>query len=199
MELPMIYPRFVMVSYIWIWNTDNGVNGIKRNAKGMFLGHSLLQRFYDHLDSETHHLGHSTKLKQSGTVEYFIATFEHLDFRTEGMSDGFFKECFISGLKDEICAHVLMAHPQTWLEATQQAKESQQIFSSHICKPSFLPLPKPTNFSPPATHLKIHKLTRVEMVEHQFKGLCYNCDEKYFPGHKCKEHKIFMAMTEDVF
>jgi hypothetical protein len=36
------------------------------------------------------------------------------------------------------------------------------------------------------------------MVERQLKGLCYNCDDKYFPGHKCKEHKLFMAMSEDV-
>ena len=36
------------------------------------------------------------------------------------------------------------------------------------------------------------------MVECQLKGLCYNCDEKYFPGHKCKEQKIFMAISEDI-
>jgi hypothetical protein len=35
------------------------------------------------------------------------------------------------------------------------------------------------------------------MNEHQLKGLCYNCDEKYFPGHKCKEQNIFMAISED--
>jgi hypothetical protein len=35
------------------------------------------------------------------------------------------------------------------------------------------------------------------MVEHQLKGLCYNCDEKYFPGNKCKEQKKFMAISED--
>jgi hypothetical protein len=28
------------------------------------------------------------------------------------------------------------------------------------------------------------------MVEHQLKGLCYNCDEKYFLGHKCKEQNL---------
>jgi hypothetical protein len=58
-------------------------------------------------------------------VEDFIVVFEHLDSITEGMSDALFRECFISGLKDEICAHVLMARPQTWLEATQRAKEAQ--------------------------------------------------------------------------
>jgi hypothetical protein len=36
------------------------------------------------------------------------------------------------------------------------------------------------------------------MVECQLKGLCYNCDDKYFPSHKCKEKNIFMAISEDV-
>jgi hypothetical protein len=84
------------------------------------------------------------------------------------------------------------------LEVTQIAKEAQQIVSSQIQKPSFPPRPKPTNFSPPTTPLKIQKLTKAKMVECQLKGLCYNCDEKYFPGHKYKEQNIFMAMSEDV-
>jgi hypothetical protein len=66
---------------------------------------------YDRFDSDTHHLGRLTKLKHSGTVEDFIVAFENLAFRTEGMSDAFFREFFIIGLKDEICAHVLMARP----------------------------------------------------------------------------------------
>jgi hypothetical protein len=36
------------------------------------------------------------------------------------------------------------------------------------------------------------------MVERQLKGLFYNCDEKYFLGHKCKEQKFFMAISEDI-
>jgi hypothetical protein len=36
------------------------------------------------------------------------------------------------------------------------------------------------------------------MVACQLKGLCYNCDEKYFPGHKYKEQNIFMAISEDI-
>jgi hypothetical protein len=36
------------------------------------------------------------------------------------------------------------------------------------------------------------------MAERQLKGLCYNCDEKYFLGHKCKEQNIFMKISEDV-
>ena len=36
------------------------------------------------------------------------------------------------------------------------------------------------------------------MVECQLKGLCYNYDEKYFSGHKCKEQNIFMAISKDI-
>jgi hypothetical protein len=57
---------------------------------------------YAHFDTDTHYLSHLTKLKQSGTVEEFITTFEHLAFRTEGMSNEFFREYFITSLKDEI-------------------------------------------------------------------------------------------------
>jgi hypothetical protein len=77
---------------------------------------------YECFDTHTDHLGHLTKLKQLGIVEEFIAAFECLDFRTEGMFDAFFQECVISGLKDEIQAHVLMAWPQIWVEATKRAK-----------------------------------------------------------------------------
>jgi hypothetical protein len=114
------------------------------------------------------------------------------------MSDAFFRECFITGLKDEIWAHVLMDQPESWVEATKRAKEAQQVVSSQNCKPSFIPHPKPVNPTTPSAPLKIQKLTRAEMVEHQLKGLCYNCDDKYFPGHKCKE-KIFLWPSPRIF
>jgi hypothetical protein len=80
---------------------------------------------YEHFDTDTNHLCCLTKLKQLGIVEDFIATFERLAFQTEGMSDAFFQECFMSGLKDEIRAHVLMARPQIWMETTKRDKEAQ--------------------------------------------------------------------------
>jgi hypothetical protein len=143
-------------------------------------------------------LGGLTKLKQSGIVEDFIASFERLAFRTKGMIDAFFRECFISGLKEKIQAHVLMAQPSSWMAATKKDKEEKQVISSQKCKPSFIPCPKPVNPTTPFAPLKIQKLTRDEMDECQLKGICYNCDEKYFPGHKCKEQNIFMAISEDI-
>lgn len=91
-----------------------------------------------------------------------------------------------------------MACSQTWLEATKHAKEAQQVILAQSRKPTFVPRPKPNTPAPQATPLKVNKLTRVEMVKRQFKGLCYNCDDKYFPGHKCKEQKLVMAISENV-
>jgi len=36
------------------------------------------------------------------------------------------------------------------------------------------------------------------MAECQLKGLYYNCDDKYFPAHKCKEQNLFMAISKDI-
>jgi hypothetical protein len=55
------------------------------------------------------------------------------------------------------------------------------------------------NPSPHATPLNIHKLTQAKMVERQLKGLFYNCDDKYFPRHKCKEQNISMAIFDGFF
>jgi hypothetical protein len=71
------------------------------------------------------------------------------------MSNAFFRECFISGLKDEICAHVLMDRPQSWVEATKRAKEAQHVVSSQTIKPSFIPRPKLVTPTPPSTPLNI--------------------------------------------
>jgi hypothetical protein len=155
----------------------------KTSRQGYIAWTQFVAELYERFDTDTNHLGRLTKLKQSGTVEDFIAAFERLAFRTEGMTDAFFCECFISGLKEEVRAHVLMARPTTWVEATKKAKEAQQIVSSQNRKPSFFPLPKPVNPTTPFAPLKIQKLTQAEMDERKIKGLCYNCDDKYFPGH----------------
>jgi hypothetical protein len=91
-----------------------------------------------------------------------------------------------------------MARPKSWVEATKRGKEAQQVVSTQNRKPSFIPHPKPVNPTTPSAPLKIQKLTRAEMVERQLKGLYYNCDDKYFPGHKCKEQNLFMAISKEI-
>jgi hypothetical protein len=81
----------------------------KTSRQGYIAWTQFVTELYELFDMDTNHLGYLKKLKQSRTIEDFIATFECLDFRTEGMTNDFFQECFISGLKEEVRAHVLMA------------------------------------------------------------------------------------------
>jgi hypothetical protein len=69
---------------------DNGGNGEKMPRQGYVSWTHFVAEIYERFDTNTNHLGRLTKLKQSGTVEDFIASFERLAFRTEGMSDVFF-------------------------------------------------------------------------------------------------------------
>jgi hypothetical protein len=85
-----------------------------------------------------------TKLKQPETMEDFISSFEHLDFQMEGMTYDFLRECFISGLKDEIHAQVIMSFPQTWLEATKHAKGAQYVIWHRETNPLLFPSLNPT-------------------------------------------------------
>jgi hypothetical protein len=54
-----------------------------------------------------------TKLWKIGLVTYFIMTFEQLDIDIEGLSNAFYLEFFIIGLKESIWVHVSMHHPTT--------------------------------------------------------------------------------------
>eukprot|EP00253_Pinus_taeda_P036727 PITA_36727 len=138
-----------------------------------------------------------TKLRQTGTVDEYITAFEALAFRTQHLSDEFYTECFISGLKEAIKAQVLLHHPPTWSEAFQVARKVERAITAQYSRPNF-----PTKGRPPQAHtttqtLKVQKVSPQEMAERRKQGLCYYCDEKYSPGHKCKEPKFFQIDATD--
>jgi hypothetical protein len=55
----------------------------KKNAlQGYVAWTQFVAELYECFDIDTNHLGRLTKLKQSGTMEDFITTFERLDFHT---------------------------------------------------------------------------------------------------------------------
>jgi hypothetical protein len=98
----------------WKWSQWN-----KKACQWYVAWTQFVAEIYSFFDFNTNHLGCLNKLKKYGIVEDFITTFDHLYFIMEGTSDAFFRELFISDMKDKICAHVLFALPQTWFEATE--------------------------------------------------------------------------------
>jgi histone acetyltransferase (RNA polymerase elongator complex component) len=84
-----------------------------------------------------------------------------------------------------------MHHPTTWFHACQLAKEAKIILQAQPMKALVLTHPHLEAHPAPTQTLKVQKVSQVEMVERCKKGLCYYCDEKYSPGHKCREQKFF--------
>ena len=148
-------------------------------------------------EQEDSFLGRLTKLRQTGTVDEYITAFEALAFRTWGLSDAFYTECFISGLKEAIKAQVLLHHPPTWTEACKVARNMERVLAAQYSRPNFSAKGRPPQAHNTTQILKVQKVSPAEMAERRKQGLCYYCDEKYSLGHKCKEPKFFQIDATD--
>ena len=65
-------------------------------------------------------------------------------------------------------------------------------FQQETGKGSILSLPKNNVVLEAKSKIPIKRLTPTQMDERRKKGLCYNCDEKWAVGHKCKIAKLFL-------
>lgn len=118
-------------------NDGNGRNGISVAMDIFRIGPNLPKLFTVALNRKTLFLGRLTKLRQTGTVQEYITAFEALAFRTKGLIDEFYMECFISGLKEAIKAQVLLHHPPTWTEACQVARKVERALTAQSSRPNF--------------------------------------------------------------
>ncbi|XP_035543245.1 uncharacterized protein LOC118347630 [Juglans regia] len=152
-----------------------------------------------------------TRLEQVSTVNDYKAEFEILSNRIKGLSEKNKLSCFLSGLRDEIRLPVRMLTPSSLNDAFGLDKIQEQYVVS-IRKPWRNSLTDSSKFSPessllkprqtpsilgaprvsPLARLPYHKVSESQMVERRKKGLCYFCDAKWQPGHKCARPKLFL-------
>ncbi|XP_059284972.1 uncharacterized protein LOC132038306 [Lycium ferocissimum] len=161
------------------------------------------------------------QLRQTGTVREFQFAFDRLLsqcnlFNEQAMS------CFLGGLKEELIGPILMHEPQTLskvyrlarlAEGTMNANARNQKLtgmSSNVVKRdnsgprnvtsnyqqnTRLPLPvanTDSNLKPRRT------ISPAEMQAKRAQGLCFWCDDKYTPGHKCNLPKqLFVLEMEE--
>ncbi|MCI02593.1 retrovirus-related pol polyprotein from transposon opus, partial [Trifolium medium] len=85
---------------------------------------------------------------------------------------------------------------------------SEEKFADRAPVKSFAPSPtagsstssfKPTmTVAPPKSSTPIKRLTPDELQARRDKGLCYNCDERFQPGHRCKrQFHLLIVEPED--
>ncbi|XP_074342267.1 uncharacterized protein LOC141679753 [Apium graveolens] len=161
-------------------------------------------------------------LKQLGSVQEYHDNFDALSSRLQ-LSEEYLLSCYLGGLKDEIQLSVRMFTPSTIQQALCLAKlqeaSNKSRQSKNINKGPILPTPgnqpfskyssKTIHTSPSVTKQPLttttslnnnrRTLTPAELSEKRAKNLCFWCDEKYVPGHKCKGKKpqFFHIEAED--
>ncbi|XP_035548740.1 uncharacterized protein LOC118349222 [Juglans regia] len=144
-----------------------------------------------------------TRLRQTGSVEEYKVEFEAISNRLRRLSDSHKLSCFLSGLKDEIRFQVRMFNPPDLLAAFSLAKlQEEHLKSSKKGVKNFL-----TTNTESGIHrgqgnyqgigggkaiVPVQKINAGQMKERRDKGLCYYCDSKWNPGHKCKNPKLFL-------
>ena len=141
-----------------------------------------------------------TRLKQSGSVVVCKGQFEALSNRIRGLSDSHKLSCFLSGLKDEVRLTMKMLNPKNLNETFGLAKIQEEYLNSSrrgqrstidYTKPSILG-PKPDVKLDSRYRLPLQSLSLAQMEERRRKGLFFNYDKKFQPGHQCKLAKLFL-------
>jgi hypothetical protein len=77
------------------------------------------------------------------------------------------------------------SYKPTYNHTTTQSSTSTQFKFARPPPPNPIPLP-------------IKRLTPAQMQERRAQGLCYNCDEKFVPGHKCYSRCFLLLMVVEV-
>ncbi|XP_020693720.1 uncharacterized protein LOC110107714 [Dendrobium catenatum] len=150
-------------------------------------------------------------LTQEGSVADYREQFEHIASRVERLSDTVLEGNFMKGMKVEIRAAVKVLMPRDLGEAMKLAQlvENQRNLERGARSSStggtyrmptthLAPKGSATGGNREATKEKtgggsggnFKRLTEKEMQEKRAKGLCFRCDERYTPGHRCKDRTL---------
>lgn len=136
------------------------------------------------------------KLVQRGSMNDYLTEFERLANRVIGLPPPFLLSCFISGLNPELRREVLALQPISLLQATALAKLQEEKLRDKRTPPPQSSQPLPSNSSTnlnPKSKTPYVQRTPEDMAFRREKGLCYNCDDKWSPNHRCKGRILLLV------
>lgn len=149
------------------------------------------------------------KLRQTGTFHEFLSEFERLMKCLPDWPEQALTGAFIEGLKEEIIGDVQLFRPGDLQAAIELDKGKDEQLSgarkSGLGPRAMQRLPPPSNISLPANRgvsnmtgltSSPKRLSWEEMKRRRERNLCFNCDEKFTPGHRCKNNIILMIEIE---
>ncbi|XP_015081221.1 uncharacterized protein LOC107024768 [Solanum pennellii] len=173
---------------------------------------AMVERFGNDFDDPMEEI---KKVKQIGCVKEYQAVFER-NLTRVNLSQENAISCFIGGLKHELNLAVKVTNPTTLAQVYRSAR-LQEAYIAAVRQPAqinsqlnsirfteqrnynskpILPTPGFGGSNGPRG-MNRRTLSAEEMNEKRSKGLCYFCNEKYIPGHKCKTSKQLYLLEID--
>ncbi|CAA0830167.1 Unknown protein, partial [Striga hermonthica] len=153
-----------------------------------------------------------SKIKQAGSLWDYQREFERIASRVRNWPESALVGAFVGGLKVELVAEVRMDRPRSM----RASMESARLHEDHLAAVRKA-RPSGVRGEPRRTHVATEEqvprterkslgevvlttsnvLTDDEMQRRREKGLCYTCNEKFTPGHKCKGKEVFLLEFEE--
>nr|GEU80948.1 hypothetical protein [Tanacetum cinerariifolium] len=150
------------------------------------------------------------KLCQTSTITTYQIEFKRLSNCVVGLTPQALLDWFISGLRHDIQQELTILRPQTITQAIGLAKliedklhdqplDHPKPIAYSSTSSQLMPTTQPVLDNPlsQTRSLPIKQLTPAEMQKRRTEGLCYNCLEKYQPGHLQSSGKVANNGTED--
>ncbi|RVW50431.1 putative mediator of RNA polymerase II transcription subunit 36b [Vitis vinifera] len=139
-------------------------------------------------------------IKQSGSLRDYQREFEKLGNRVHGWTQKALVGTFMGGLKPEIADGIRMFKPKTLKEAISLARTRDE----QLTRQRRFACPIPPN-RPAAAVTSINQRTSIvpkrlgweEMQKRRAQGLCFNCNERFTPGHKCQGPRLLLIEGHD--
>ncbi|CAA0828937.1 Unknown protein, partial [Striga hermonthica] len=155
-----------------------------------------------------------SRIKQSGSLREYQKEFERIASRVRDWPESALVGTFVGGLKAELAAEVRLDRPGSMRAAMDLARlHEDHLVAVRKARPSDVRTEtkrthaaieeqaartenKPLGDTVRTTsHIRRH--TDDEMQRRREKGLCYSCNEKFTPGHKCKGKEVFLLEIEE--
>ena len=151
------------------------------------------------------------KIRQKGSLGDYQREFEKLQNKVDNWSEEALVGTFLGGLDETIANHVQMFAPTTLKDVIRLARRCDELQQQKkVAHPRSYTQPSQftprSHASPPSTVLVSNrppppptpkKLSWEEMKRKRSMGLCFSCDERYSPGHKCKKSQLLLMEGED--
>lgn len=159
---------------------------------------------YTDYDEELAHI------KQTGALREYQKEFERLASRVQDWPEKALVGAFMGGLKPELAAEVRVYKPRTYTEAIEFARlrDDHSTAIKKAVRPEGRRLgyvtPEAKNnggvvrtANPRPIPSDVKRLAWEEMQKRREKGLCFNCDEKFVPDHRCRTRQSFFIEVTD--